>query len=352
MMIVVVVIGLLVSLLLLTTSATAFVPSSSSCSSTSHRELLVGATASTSRLENLLLLPNNHFWRLYQTTKTTTTTTTTLGPTTATTATTTTRRTSSNSKNTIPSFDLTSTLTSSAVLSLQAVKECVDQICQVFKNAVTNYWWLFPLTLCLVPVYTKAVLQTTPVTPDFWKLVSLDFLHHSHPATATTTISAFLLSNISYFLTGAFFLLRNNNNNNNNDTQSSSSSSLTAAGYWVLLAGSMSTVFHTVQAVGDYSVAEALCYLDHGVAGTAILYFWRTFSHPSRRTTALGLAGLVALASPSSNAVYAVLHSLWHFLSAATAVVWAMDAPPPPPQQQEQLQHNDDGALVEKAASA
>ena len=94
-------------------------------------------------------------------------------------------------------------------------------------------------------------------------------------------------------------------------------------GLWILTAGLISTVFHSVQALGSYSVAESLCYIDHGVAISASFYFLDTCGLPSKRVLALGLAGLAALAFTYPS--YAFLHSSWHFLSAAAATKWAIE---------------------------
>jgi hypothetical protein len=93
-------------------------------------------------------------------------------------------------------------------------------------------------------------------------------------------------------------------------------------GLWVLLAGSVSTLYHTVQSLGEYNVAEALCYIDHGIAGTALLYFWRRCGTPSITTVTLGMIGLALLACPW---YYTLSHSLWHFVSAAVTVCWVQD---------------------------
>jgi hypothetical protein len=83
----------------------------------------------------------------------------------------------------------------------------------------------------------------------------------------------------------------------------------------------MSTIFHIVQAVGDPLLAEALCYLDHGIAISGGLYFWHICGRPSKTTLAIGSVGIVALCLPLRPG-YAWLHSAWHFLSAAAAVAW------------------------------
>jgi hypothetical protein len=95
-------------------------------------------------------------------------------------------------------------------------------------------------------------------------------------------------------------------------------------GVWILLAGAVSTIFHSVQALGSYVIAESLCYVDHGVAISAFLYYFKTCGFPSKKVWALGIAGLLALVF--THPFYAVLHSLWHFLSAAAATLWAIES--------------------------
>jgi hypothetical protein len=38
----------------------------------------------------------------------------------------------------------------------------------------------------------------------------------------------------------------------------------TGLGLWVAAAGAISTLFHSFQVLGDYGIAEGLCYIDHG----------------------------------------------------------------------------------------
>jgi hypothetical protein len=94
--------------------------------------------------------------------------------------------------------------------------------------------------------------------------------------------------------------------------------------FWILTSGLVSTIFHSVQAMGGYggTLAEALCYIDHGVAGAAVFYFWNICGRPRRHTLHVSAAGLVALALPLRPG-YAWLHSLWHLLSATAALLWA-----------------------------
>lgn len=181
----------------------------------------------------------------------------------------------------------------------EVLERCTGLACSMAKN----FWWSLPLLLCVVPLYTLIVLQTLPTTPVFWKLVRIE-------QWLTSVVAAFLASNASYYLAAAYLHLLYAQQHK--------------TGFWILAAGTISTIFHTVQAAGYYHTAEALCYLDHGVAGTAILYFFHVCGNPSRRAWGLGVSGLVALACPGY--MYPFWHSLWHVLSAATAVVWVHDS--------------------------
>ena len=123
-------------------------------------------------------------------------------------------------------------------------------------------------------------------------------------------------------------------------------------GLWVLLAGLVSTLFHTVQTWGDYAVAEGWCFVDHGVALAALTYFRHVLGWPRTMRTGIVaiLAGLALVAPPAGfvplvvhtvvrlgylpraaapAGAYAVLHALWHVLAAWTAVWWALDGPVP-----------------------
>jgi len=225
----------------------------------------------------------------------------------------------------------------------------------VAKAFASSAWWALPLLLCAVPLYTLAAWQTLPTTPSWWKLVSVDHLWKSPDG--PFVVAMFMLSNISYFMAGLYLLRKfpfvksstTESETGDNGISSGattiksagrlaslsllkpSMSSMTAGtpsrytwlGIWTLLAGAVSTIFHAVQTYGEYSVAEGWCYLDHGIAISAILYFFRTCGMPGKSALALGAAGLVALSLPLKPG-YAWLHSTWHLLSAGSAVLWAL----------------------------
>lgn len=176
-------------------------------------------------------------------------------------------------------------------------------------------WWCLPMFLALVPPYCALVHGTSATTPSWWALVKLDSVLHS--PYAAFILGFFLLSNISYFISGIYLYLRYHHFVPAVEARDP------LLGGSVMTAGAVSTVFHSVQALGPHSVAECLCYIDHGVAISSILYFWCKCGRPSRTTWLLSILGLATLCL--SGPGYAWLHSVWHVLSAAAAVVWARD---------------------------
>lgn len=256
----------------------------------------------------------------------------------------------------------TTTTASLAYLStmFNGPKPSLDGLANVsaaVTEAAQHFWWTGPaILLCgVVPIHTLCVYQTLPTTPAVWKLVNMEFVHTA--AHAVTIIAVFLASNLSYILAAAHLLRQSKNRAGTSmarTTQPFLQSSRerqqeppqntlpiaaaaaktavpAALGWWILAAGCMSTIFHAVQAWGDYGIAEALCYLDHGVAGTATLYFWHACGAPSLRTWLWAAAGLTTLAFPITAVyppLYPALHASWHVLSAIAALVWVQDASP------------------------
>ena len=215
-----------------------------------------------------------------------------------------------------------------------------------FLSSLREGWYCFPLVLCLVPLITKAFFQIDATTPECWKMVQMDYIHHSKDA--PLVLSFFLASNIFYFLAGIYLLIRyppariqtiNSKSDqqvvtSSKHTDSDSSSTnphisyslvptkRTGLGLWIVASGIISTIFHSFQALGDRLIAEGLCFVDHGVACSSILYFWRTCGRPrDAKVWALGIGGILALCLPLKPG-YAFLHSFWHFLSAAAALLW------------------------------
>jgi hypothetical protein len=208
-------------------------------------------------------------------------------------------------------------------LRIDLVPARVVETISLVKQTVCEIWWLLPILLCFVPVISQLCFSTLPATPDVWKLVNLPALRHNN----AFFVAGFLTSNISYLASAAALVW----SGRVTPTASWVWSHRFAPAAWILAAGLVSSAFHSVQTFGTYSVAEAWCYLDHGVAITALLYFWRTFGLPSSRLFwGTALAGLLALIAPTANngKVYTVLHSTWHVLSAMAAALWALDHRP------------------------
>jgi hypothetical protein len=79
----------------------------------------------------------------------------------------------------------------------------------------------------------------------------------------------------------------------------------TMLGVWILAAGLVMTLFHTVQGLAAFRVAESLCYLDpNGVAVPVGLHYFDTLGLPSRRVLLHGLPGLVCTWSLCVRGLY------------------------------------------------
>lgn len=213
------------------------------------------------------------------------------------------------------------------------------------KNLCQTSWWASPMFACLIPVYHALVLQQNPSMPHWWRVFPMDHLWNSPDAIAI--VGFFLMSNLAYFLSAAYLVamfppvpsagtattstgLAATEESEAKTGRLSTLLSLrptkhTGLGLWVVAAGAISTLFHSFQALGEYGIAEGLCYIDHGVALTAIFYFWRVLGRPSPATCVVSLAGLVTLVLTHPG--YAYLHSTWHLLSATAAILWATQSP-------------------------
>jgi hypothetical protein len=195
---------------------------------------------------------------------------------------------------------------------------------------------------CLIPVYHALVLQQNASMPHWWRVFPMDHLWASPDAIAI--VGFFLMSNVAYFLSAAYLIAmfppvlssttitsaagaesQAKTGGRLNTMLSLRPTQHTGLGLWVVAAGTISTLFHSFQALGDYGIAEGLCYIDHGVALTAIFYFWRVLGRPSLATCSVSLVGLVTLVLTHPG--YAYLHSTWHFLSATAAILWATQSP-------------------------
>ena len=158
--------------------------------------------------------------------------------------------------------------------------------------------------------------------PDWWSVV--DMGHIAASDNAHWVIAPFLGSNAAYAISGLylmkkfrFFELSEKGNLKFTPTK------LSMLGVWVAVAGLMSTVYHSVQALGSHALAESLCYLDHAIAGSATFYFINTCGKPSKTTWIIGAMAAVTLVAAAPN--YTLIHSSWHYLSALTATRWALD---------------------------
>lgn len=189
-------------------------------------------------------------------------------------------------------------------------------------QSIQKYWWCFPMLLALVPPYCVLFKGSFASMPDWWSVVHMD--HIAASDNASWIIAPFLGSNVAYVLSGIYLLKQFR------FFDKSQSGSLvfrptkfSMLGVWVLVAGLISTIFHSVQALGSYQIAESLCYLDHAVAGSAVFYFFDTCGVPSKMASIIGAVAIVTLVVTTPS--YAWLHSSWHYLSAATATQWALD---------------------------
>jgi hypothetical protein len=217
---------------------------------------------------------------------------------------------------------------------------------QQLMSFVAKNWWSSPTFLALVPLYTFFVFGQDAAMPHWWPVTPMDHI------LSAPIIAFFLLSNISYFWAGAYLIKRfpferpTVNGSSLNTRMSAEENSVlafisnakssiqswrmlptkkTVLGIMMLAAGLISTVFHTEQALGSYAVANSLCYIDHAIAGTSTFYWFHTCGKPSKMVLALGIVALAALSIPLPSG-YAFMHSSWHFLSAAAAVLWALEA--------------------------
>ena len=201
-----------------------------------------------------------------------------------------------------------------------SVSRALASVAKGIGTAFRRSWWCLPMLLAVVPLYSSVVLGTPASMPSWWPLTRMDHIFKS--PYAKLIIGIFLGSNISYFISGSYLLLRETG------TLAHATLPKTLKGYpllgvLVLAAGSVSTAFHSVQALGCFQLANVLCYIDHAVAISAIFYFWHRCGKPSRTTAVLSAVGLGTLVVAGPH--YAWLHSAWHLLSASAAVVWAQD---------------------------
>ena len=137
------------------------------------------------------------------------------------------------------------------------IGSAVVSIGQTFRRG----WWCFPMLLVCVPLYSSLVLGTVATMPSWWPLTRMDHILAS--PYAKLIIGVFLGSNLSYYIAGSYLLLRETGALARNQLHRPLKG-YPLLGVLVLAAGTVSTVFHSVQALGNFSVAEVLCYVDHG----------------------------------------------------------------------------------------
>ena len=221
---------------------------------------------------------------------------------------------------------------------LQHLRTIVSASLVGARFAISTSWWCFPFMITVYPLFHFLASGKPATSPSFWSMPVLSSLIHS--PSAGVVIGGFLLSNISYFLSGLYLL--NVIPRLDVRLEAPSKRKLTVKtepgpgfsdnpllGIMVILCGVCSVFYHTFQTIGPqyHAVAETFFFIDHGFAISTILYFLSLFGVPSRKTMAIGTAGLLMLAAGGLRGAeaYAWIHSLWHFFSAGASVSWAHD---------------------------
>ena len=204
-------------------------------------------------------------------------------------------------------------------LAVRRMASALSTTLESSSDLLRQSWYALPMCLALVPLYCTFWAKTYARMPHWWPVTNIDYIVAS--GNGGPVIAWFLFSNIAYFAAGSYLVQKFP------PTKQGPwllvPTRYTMLGLWVIAAGLISTIFHSVQALGSFAMAEALCYVDHGFAISACFYYWETLPRPSRRVWALGFAGSVALVITYPG--YAWLHSTWHFLSAAGATLWAVE---------------------------
>lgn len=175
------------------------------------------------------------------------------------------------------------------------------------RYALQSSWWCFPLILTLIPPYFFLVLGEAPTTPSWWPLQQVfDDMRPEY-------IALFLLSNAAYYASSAV-LFRDRRRGVPHPPM---------LAWLTFIAGLASTVYHYYQSMGVTVAAEALAYVDHGIAISAGFYFLRKCGIPRLGTSVLGISGLSLFSFRGDK--YPASHSLWHIMSALTIISWAND---------------------------
>ena len=204
------------------------------------------------------------------------------------------------------------------------------------RYALSRSWWCFPFVLTVYPLFYFLAAGKPATSPSFWSMPILSSLIHS--PSAGVIITGFLLSNLSYFLSGLYLLdlipdvrwaIPSRRKLMEKKVNEPGFSENPLLGTLILLCGVMSVLYHTFQTIGAqyHHIAETFYYIDHGFAISSILYFLNLCGVPGKRTLALGTTGLVLLATGSIRGAetYAFIHSFWHFFSAGASLSWAHD---------------------------
>jgi hypothetical protein len=202
---------------------------------------------------------------------------------------------------------------------------------QVIHPFVRNKWYMFPMMLAFVPFYCAIFQGKYAAMPEWWNVVNMDCIIASDHG--RWIIGHFLGSNLSYMFSGLYLLNKFRFIRTSKKSQGSSSTGISTLkirrtkfsmlGAWICLAGIVSTIFHSVQALGSYALAQSLCYVDHAVAFSAFAYYLHTCGFPSKKVSAIGIVALATLCITDPG--YSFLHALWHYLSAAAATRWALE---------------------------
>ena len=177
------------------------------------------------------------------------------------------------------------------------------------------------MLLALIPPCSLLMRGTYATMPDWWGVV--DMGHIAASKHANWVIAPFLGSNAAYGMSATYLMKKFGFLKFTKSGIRFHPTRLSMLGVWVAVAGVVSTIYHSVQALGSYALAENLCYIDHAIAGSATFYFLDTCGIPSKKTLMVGALAAVTLVFSTPS--YAGIHSLWHYLSALTATRWALD---------------------------
>lgn len=227
-------------------------------------------------------------------------------------------------------FYESSTVANSWIATLETMKQSI---------------WMWPMLLIMIPIYCAVLKGTWAIMPSWWPLTNIEYIKQSKDA--VFVLGFYLFSNIAYLISGIYLLNRfpfekqQKQRQHEHEVVAGRVSNISLLRLWpsfheykptkysmlglsLLASGLISTIFHSVQAMGSFAVANALCYIDHAFALSSGLYYIKILGRPSPKTLTIGLLSLVSLVL-TPNPGYAWLHSTWHYLSAVTATRWAIE---------------------------